>query len=456
MKNIPVDFKHSLVGWWGDYSGELMTEYQQSVEEGKDVEAYEALFKEVSKLPTSESKSKLADGLFHLIYNAETREGYKYNEPSDLEGIKALRKKTLPPLNFTKIDKKKVEGAWYGRIAGCLLGKPIEGIRYDGLTNLLKATGNYPMSRYIKHGELTPEFCTLANYDLLNQWKAHCYIDNLEYAPYDDDTNYVVMNCLAVERFGKDFTPFHMADMWLKMQPKEAYCTAERVAFANFIKGYNPPYSAVYKNPYREWIGAQIRGDYFGYCNPGDTEKAAQMAFNDACISHVKNGIYGEMWASATIAACAVCDDPRLAILYGMEEIPATSRLYEALENAIKNYDSGMTEEEWFNDFHSRWDDKNSHHWCHTISNAEICAAALLYGKGDFTRSVCIAVQNGFDTDCNGATVGSMCGIMRGIDGIGKEWYENINGTLETSLCTYAKVSIDEFVEKTLYHIENK
>ena len=454
MKNIPVDYKHSLVGWWGNYASELMTEYQQSIEEGLDISAYENMFKEASRLPDSEEKAKIADALFNIVLNAKTVEGYKYNEPSDLEGIKALRKKTLPPLNFTKLPKNKIEGAWYGRIAGCLLGKPMEGIRYAEFTNFLKASSNYPMSRYVKHSELTKELCDIANYDLLNQWKAKCYIDNLEYAPFDDDTNYVVMNCLAVERYGRDFSPFLMADMWLRMQPKEAYCTAERVAYANFIKGYNPPYSAVHKNPYREWIGAQIRGDYFGYCNPGDTEAAAKMAFNDACISHVKNGIYGEMWAAATIAAAAVCNDPRLAILYGMEEIPATSRLYEALENAVKNYDSGMTEEEWFADFHKRWDDRNSHHWCHTISNAEVCAAALLYGKGDFAKSICIAVQNGFDTDCNGATVGSICGIMNGIEGIGKEWYENINGTLETSLCTYAKVSIDEFVEKTMKHIE--
>ena len=131
MKNIPVDYKNCLVGWWGNYASELMTEYQQSVEEGLDITDKEDLFKAVAALSDSEAKAKLADGLFTLIYNANTVDGYKYNEPSTIEEIKALRKKTLPPLKSQKIDKKKVEGAWYGRIAGCLLGKPIEGIRYD-------------------------------------------------------------------------------------------------------------------------------------------------------------------------------------------------------------------------------------------------------------------------------------------------------------------------------------
>ncbi len=443
--------KYANMNNWELYSSNLATEYQQSIEEGLDISMYADTFAAVSRLPKDEIKKKLGDVLFEVVLNARTADGYKYEEPSTIAEIKALRM-TAPELPALDEDslKSKILGAWMGRICGCLLGKTVEGIRTNELIPFLKETDNYPMHRYILRGDI--------NDDILNKYKyrfaSRCYADEVDGMPVDDDTNYLVMAQKVIEKYGRDFTPYNMSRAWLALQGKDAYCTAERVAYCNFVKGFEPPESAVYKNPYREWIGAQIRGDYFGYINPGDPETAADMAFRDASISHVKNGIYGEMFVSAMIAAASCTDDIHTIIWSGLAQIPRTSRLYEAIVDVINEYNGGISREDCFADIHKRYDEYTVHGWCHTIPNAMIVAASLLYGEGDYGRSVCMSVETGFDTDCNGATVGSVLGMAKGVACIGDEWTAPIHDTLHTSIFGVDTVKISDLVEKTLKHLK--
>ena len=177
------------------------------------------------------------------------------------------------------------------------------------------------------------------------------------------------------------------------------------------------------------------------------------MAFRDASISHIKNGIYGEMWASAMIARAAVSDDVEDVILAGLSEIPEKSRLFESVMQIVESRRAGSTFEETMQQILSRWDDRKMHDWCHTVSNAMIVTAALLYGEKNYGKSICLAVQSGFDTDCNGATVGSVLGMMLGKSGIGSEWSDPVNDTLETPINGIASISISQLAEKTMKHI---
>ncbi len=435
---------------WEFYSSHIQTEYRQCIEEGLDLEPYADLFAATARLPKDETKKKLGDVLFDLVSTASAKEGYPYNEPSDLESIRALR--AAHPLTATANPDRladQLHGAWMGRVIGCMLGKTVEGMKRHELIPFLQETGNYPMHRFICSTDLTDEILNKYKYRLANR----CYADRIDGMPSDDDTNYTVLAQKLIEKYGRDFTPDNMADFWLAMQPKNAYCTAERVAFCNFVKGYRPPDSAVYKNPFREWIGAQIRGDYFGYINPGAPATAAEMAWRDASISHVKNGIYGEMFIAAMIAAAAVTDEIEEILLAGLAEIPKTSRLHEAISGILEGYHAGNTEQQAIRSLCDRWDDCNAHDWCHTISNAELVAIALLYGKGDFARSICLAVENGFDTDCNGATVGSILGMAKGIESIPAEWQQPFNDTLYTTIFGITAVRISDCAAKTLEHI---
>lgn len=441
---------YSKIHPWELYSKELLTDYKQSIEEGLDIEAYKDLIFAVANMPHDDNKEKMADIIFNIVSSAKTVEGYKYVEPSDLEGIRKLRQKH--PIKKRRLGKRELEnktqGAWFGRIAGCLLGKPIEGRWKEDIWDILKGSKNYPLDRFIEIKDMSEEILTSRP-----QLKGKCFIDNLNgYVPFDDDTNYMVLAQQVIARYGRDFTPYNMAIAWTDFQPKNSYCTAERIAFINFANGIFPPHSASYKNAYREWIGAQIRGDYFGYINPQKPEIAADMAWRDASISHIKNGIYGEMWASAMIACAYSTDNIEDIIRGGLAEIPKTSRLYEAIDAVICDYNAGVSKEDAFKKLYATWSDHESHGWCHTISNAIVVAISLLYGQGDFTKSICTAVQAGFDTDCNGATVGSVVGIINGYKGIPEKWIKPLNNTLETTICGMAKVKISDCVKKTLEH----
>lgn len=441
---------------WESYAEMLLTEYRQSIEEGIDIQSYKNLFEAVYQMPKNEYKAKIADILFELIRTSPKIADYPYDEPSALEEIQRKSKGSLQPLTASKIDEKrlknKITGAWYGRICGCLLGKPIEGIHTDELHPLLKETNNYPLHRYLLNSDLSENIFDKYKFRLRDR----CYADVIRCAPADDDTNYTVLAQVIIEEYGKNFQPYDVAKAWVDYQPKKAYFTAERVAFCNFVNGFAPSDSAIYKNPFREWIGAQIRGDYFGYINPGNPKLAAEMAWRDASISHVKNGIYGEMFVAAMLAQAAVTDNIEEIILAGLAQIPSKSRLHEAIEHLIAAHRDGLPQAQCFSEIHRKFNEHDEHDWCHTISNALIVTGALLYGKGDFGKSICMAVETGFDTDCNGATVGSILGMRNGIEGIEKKWTEPVNGLLETTIFGIGKISIEECIAKTLKQIHQK
>lgn len=177
------------------------------------------------------------------------------------------------------------------------------------------------------------------------------------------------------------------------------------------------------------------------------------MAWRDACISHVKNGIYGEMFVAAMLAVAATTNDIEKIILGGLGQIPHTSRLFEEITNVIGAYRSGTPQRDVFKTIHEKYDEYTGHGWCHTISNAMIVAASLLYGKGDYGKSICMAVETGFDTDCNGATVGSVLGMANGLDSIPEYWKKPIADTLETTIFGVNTVKISDRVKLTMEHV---
>jgi len=241
---------YERMGEWECYSKTLMLEYRQCYDEGKDIFPYKELLKEVNNMPNNGYKEQIADTLFSFIGKLPVRDGYAYIEPDELAELR--RERRAYPLSFAECTGKKLEnkilGGWYGRICGCLLGKPVEGIRRQELDILLKKTGNFPLKRYIDAEDLPENIDKTVAFAI----KERAYSKNLGYMPTDDDTNYMLIALEVLKRYGRNFTSQNIGEVWLSTQTKYEYCTAERIAYKNLSNGFDPPVSGRYKNVFRE------------------------------------------------------------------------------------------------------------------------------------------------------------------------------------------------------------
>ncbi|MBP5273858.1 MAG: ADP-ribosylglycohydrolase family protein [Abditibacteriota bacterium] len=425
--------------------GDVAAERLQCIDEGKDISPLADEFDRLEKTDMYSPEAQRAAG--ELLDKSAALPCPGPLEPSGLAEIQALAKGGPDmPLPVGEALSDKFRGAWLGRIAGCTFGKPFEGRRKRMIGKYLKETGNYPPTHYISYRGVDPELIRECG---IPDWTDRICHEHMDYAIHDDDLTYPLVNLVCFRDHGKNFTPEDVASAWMKCLPFGAICTAERVAYRNLCCMVEPPASACFRNPYREWVGAQIRADLWGWVSPGKPGQAAGYAWRDACISHVKNGIYGEMWAAAMMAAAFATDDVKEVIRAGLSRIPAKSRLAGAVGNMISLYDSGASYEEAADNIASRWNEDLGHHWCHTLSNAEIITAALLWGEKDFARTVFCSVFPGFDTDSNGATAGSVLGIMLGGKAIPENWKGPIHDTLETFVPGFGTVKVSEMAALT-------
>ncbi len=373
-------------------------------------------------------------------------EGYPYVEPSTLEEIRAERPRreeasASAPCSLSDEEfHDRVLGGWIGRAAGCLVGKPVEGWTRQRIRELLEKLDAYPLDYYF------PEIPTddgAGYHGRPKSWSR----GNITRAPRDDDTDYTILALHILETHGADFTTEHVGAAWLGCLPFHKVYTAERVAYRNLVNGLSPPETAIRDNPYREWIGAQIRADFFGFITPGMPEAGAGLAFRDAALSHLANGIYGEMWVAAMLSGAFTTSDPEEVIGIGLGQIPQNSRLSEALRKTVRWC---KEEADWEKIRDKIEADYGTLHGVHTINNACLVALGLMKADGDFGRGVCISVMGGWDTDCNGATTGSVLGVMGGAKQIPSKWADPLNDTLDSLIAGFATNSISDLAGRTV------
>ncbi len=377
------------------------------------------------------------------------REGWPYAEPNDLDAIRASLP-AEPPRRAAENNTfaERIYGGVLGRCAGCMLGKPLEGLWQPALIRgYLESVGAWPLDGYVP---LADPFPTNLPHFPWAEWP-HTTRGNIRQVMADDDIEYLILASLIMAHAGRDFTTADVARGWLLNLAYERVFTAERVAYRNLINDVPLDAVAATRNPFREWIGAQIRADGYGYVSPGDPWQAARRAWHDARLSHTGNGVYGALWVAGMVAAAFVLDDPAAIVEAGLSVVPPRSRLAEAVRRVQAWSQIGTWEETHRRIQHeigAAYEVERGLNAVHTIPNACLVAMALLHGDGDYTRSVTLAVMGGYDTDCNGATVGSVLGVMLGPAGIPAAWSAPLNDTIQSNLPRQNGLSISGLAER--------
>lgn len=408
-------------------------EIRQQRESGHDVGSAEQRLAALDP----DDRPALLDLLDHVASSPLLR-GWAYDEPSELADIVTTLPGSVPAVPDRVEDR--IHGGWLGRVAGCVLGKPIElGWTAAQTRDYLLDAGGYPLRDYVPASD--PPSRQL-------QWTwPETTRGRVDGGVRDDDIDYTIVGLLVHERYGATLTTRDIAEAWLSYLPFRQTYTAERVAYRNLVSGVPLDAVAMVRNPYREWIGAQIRADIFGWISPGDPRTAALAAYIDARLSHVGNGIYGEMWAAALVAAAFGASSADHALRISLAHVPPQSRLAAALTSVVAIHDAGGTWEDAI-ELISR---EHGHYiWVHTIPNATIIAAGLLWGGDDFATTVGLTVQGGLDTDSNGATAGSVMGVLLGAAALPAYFVDPLHDTVRSAVFGHERTSVSELARRTV------
>ena len=322
-----------------------------------------------------------------------------------------------------------------------MLGKPVEpwGLK-EKIAQYLLLANRYPLSNYIPRLDPFPvEFHN-------NPHANGPFLDEFNGAPEDDDTDYTILALHILETCGLDYSTSDVAAEWLSHLAYHRTWTAERTVYRNLILGVPATEAAFLLNPEREFIGARIRADAYGFAAAGRPELAAGLAYKDAVLSHTKNGVYSAMFMAACIAWAFVANNIETIVQGGLSEIPENCRLAQAIREVII---LRSEIDDWEIAFEHLKSQLIAYHPVHAINNTVIMVLALLYAVGDFEKTICIAVMCGFDSDCNGANAGSVMGVLLGAHRLPEKWTAPLQDTLFSSVAGFRETHISELAHRT-------
>jgi len=317
----------------------------------------------------------------------------------------------------------KIKGGWAGQTIGCTYGGPTE-FRFNGT--------------------MIQDYTPIEWPDGHIKW----YYEN---APglYDD----VYMDLTFVEvfnRLGLDAP----VDSFAIAFAKAGYSLwhANQAARYNILNGIMPPASGHWlNNPHADDLDFQIEADFAGLMSPGMPNTATAIADKIGHIMNYGDGWYGGVYVGAMYAMAFISDDIRFVVSEALKTIPEQSVFYQCMSDVLR----------WHKEFPDDW--KRAWFECEkkwssdvgcpdgvfvpfnidAVINCAYVIIGLLYGEGDFYKTIDIATRCGQDSDCNPATAGGILGALIGYNKIPDYWMKNLK-EVEDMDFAYTTISLNK------------
>ena len=295
-------------------------------------------------------------------------------------------------LNYEEF-KDKVNACWIGKNIGGTMGTP-----YEGRREMQDISGFVT-----KPGEVLP----------------------------NDDLDLQLVWLLAMEQIGpKAISAATLGEYWVSFITP--HWNEYGIGKCNLKRGLQAPLAGDYLNHWKNSNGAWIRTEIWASVAPGMPAAAARYAIEDAKVDHgAGEGTYAAAFVAAMQSAAFIISDIRKCIEIGLAAIPESSRMAKSIKFLFECYEKGMDYREARNAVQQLNADIGDG-WFEAPSNVSYAVIGLLWGEGDFKKTMIYAINCGDDTDCTGATVGATMGIMNGMAGIPEDWMSYLGDEIIT------------------------
>lgn len=331
----------------------------------------------------------------------------------------------------TEVLKDKIKGGWAGQVIGCTFGGPTE-FQYRGTM--------------------------IQDYQPIPWGNDRCkwYYENSP-GLYDDvymDLTFVDV----IEKEGIDAPALSHA----KAFANAGYSLwhANQAARYNILNGINPPQSGYWlNNPHADDIDFQIEADFAGLMSPGMVNTSTKICDRVGHIMNYGDGWYGGVYVAAMYSLAFVSKDINFIVTEALKSIPKESEFYQCMSDVIR------WKKEFPNDWKRNWFECERK-WSSDIGcpegvftsynidakiNAAYIIIGLLYGEGDYGKTMEISTRCGQDSDCNPASAGGILGTMLGYKAIPEYWKAPVH-PVEDMDFKYTTMSLNDVYELGYKH----